>query len=603
MTATSAAGKATALAATAAITSEPRAPEETSSPTVEGPLTAGQTLTADPGAWSGGESISYRYQWQRCNEEGEECKAIAGATAAAYVLEEADVGSSLRVTVTATNLIGSAEATSGASEAVGAPGPPQAGEQGPSIHGDTQVGQKAYADNGGWTGSRPLKYHYQWIRCNAAGEECAAVGAATSSSYTITSADENATLRIAVTATNALGSAIALSPAAAVAPEGQMSTTPAIEAAEASDPSILAPAESAYLEEQTVAPRIANAEEQVAASGGLTSSTASKETTGELAVNTALGEISLAPVNPDLNATADPTIVNGAVAAYAGTYPETDTFVRPTPLGATTVLQLRSTSAPRSFSWEVGIGANQQLEQLPDGDVALVEPADGASLEGELPVGVLEEAASEAAETPSGEGTREGEAEEALERGFEEEGLLEKLPAAPETTTPPITPRAAELHPQETTAEYDRGSSAMQTAEAETADTAIMVIQAPQVLDAGGNPVPATLSVQGDTVTLTIAPGESAVYPLAAEMAVSAPTDAASAVKPHKPSYGLSDEHVSAFAESEEKGEKVAHFDQRLKTGPLKVRFARKIVTWNALHVGAEKQSSCNGSKRSSAPG
>jgi hypothetical protein len=34
----------------------------------------------------------------------------------------------------------------------------------------------------------------------------------------------------------------------------------------------------------------------------------------------------------------------------------TDTIVRPDALGATTLLQLRSSEAPTSFSWEVGLG-------------------------------------------------------------------------------------------------------------------------------------------------------------------------------------------------------------------------------------------------------
>lgn len=443
VTATSSAGTGSGSSpVSGVILSTPVAPEGVVAPSVQGPPTAGQTLTATPGIWSGSEPISYSYQWQRCDEEGAECTSISGATEETYALPEGDVGSTLRVLVSASNAAGSGEANSQASETVGAPGPPAASKREPSIQGNIQVGEQAFAENGGWSGSRPLTFHYQWKRCDPAGEACTAIEGATGSSYEIASADASATLRVAVTATNSLGSAVALSAPAAVAPEGQASTTPALEAAEQAAPSILAPAETAQLEEQTMKPQIANSEELIAASSELTSSTISKETTGEFAVNTPVGEMSLRPMQAAPNATMTPTIVNGAVAAYADSFPETDTFVRPTPLGAATLLLLRSSKAPTSFSWEVGLGSDQQLEKLPDGDVAVVEPSAGPSLEGELPSETLGEPASESTETPGGEGSDEHAAEETLDSGLEEESALDKLPAAPETTTPEICKRS-----------------------------------------------------------------------------------------------------------------------------------------------------------------
>jgi hypothetical protein len=83
----------------------------TSLPVVSGTAQQGQTLTGSNGAWSNSPT-SYSYQWQRCNTAGSGCVAIASATASSYLLAAADVGSTLRFQVTATNASGPTSATS-----------------------------------------------------------------------------------------------------------------------------------------------------------------------------------------------------------------------------------------------------------------------------------------------------------------------------------------------------------------------------------------------------------------------------------------------------------------------------------------------------------
>ena len=78
-------------------------PSNTSPPTISGTLVDGQMLTADPGTWSGTIPMTFSYQWQRCDSSGAGCANIAGATAQAYMLTSADVGSTLRVVVSAMN--------------------------------------------------------------------------------------------------------------------------------------------------------------------------------------------------------------------------------------------------------------------------------------------------------------------------------------------------------------------------------------------------------------------------------------------------------------------------------------------------------------------
>ncbi len=381
MTATGTAGTESVTSATTPVTvsEPPLAPEDIFAPSIEGNLTSGDTLTAQTGTWVSSESISYTYQWQKCDEEGEECANISGATSSTYKLIEGDIGSTIRVAVTASNSLGTASATSYQSETVGAPGAPEVSE-GPVIDGTAREGAVLFADNGTWSGSHPLSYYYQWERCNSSGASCTAIEGATKPSYTATSGDVGSTLRIKVTVTNSAGSTSAVSASALVASGTEGNITQALETAEATDPSILAPSTTATLEEQTVKPAIGNSEEVIASSDGLTSSTISKETPGEFAVNTSVGELSFTPLDSSANATTTPTIVNGAAAVFAETSHVTDTFVRPTPLGATTLLQMRSSQAPTSFSWEVGIGSDQELEELPDGSIAVVEPGSGPDL-------------------------------------------------------------------------------------------------------------------------------------------------------------------------------------------------------------------------------
>jgi hypothetical protein len=392
-----------ASAPTYEISSEPTSPENVAGPSIEGNATAGETLTANPGSWSGSEPISYSYQWRSCDEDGEECTDIIGATGETYLLGIGDIGSTLRVTVTASNSIGEASAGSSQSEVIGSPGPP-ANTQAPLIHGIAQEGQQLFADNGGWSGSRPLSYFYRWERCDGSGEECTAIEGATTPSYTPTSSDVASTLRLKVTASNSLGSVGALSAATTVvAASGEASISQALEIAEETDPSVVAPATSASLEEETVKPAESDTGEALSSEAALTSSSVSKETPGEFAVNTPNGELSLTPIGTALNATTTPTIVNDAAALFAGTSNQTDTIVRPDALGATTLLQLRSSAAPTSFSWEVRLGAEQRLQQLSDGSMAVVEPTSGSYLEGELPSEGLEGAGEETGGEAEGE--------------------------------------------------------------------------------------------------------------------------------------------------------------------------------------------------------
>ena len=79
-----------------------------------GTASVGQTLQATTGTWTGVATNGFGYQWSRCNADGTTCASISGATGQSYGVGQADLGLSLRVTVTATNPTGSTSATSAA---------------------------------------------------------------------------------------------------------------------------------------------------------------------------------------------------------------------------------------------------------------------------------------------------------------------------------------------------------------------------------------------------------------------------------------------------------------------------------------------------------
>lgn len=76
----------------------------------------------------------------------------------------------------------------------------------PFIFGSPVAGMSLSADYGAWSGGATA-FSYAWERCAPDGSSCTPVDGATSSSYTVTSADAGFKLRCVVTAANAVSSA------------------------------------------------------------------------------------------------------------------------------------------------------------------------------------------------------------------------------------------------------------------------------------------------------------------------------------------------------------------------------------------------------------
>jgi hypothetical protein len=177
-------------------------------PALSGTAAVKQKLTSTSGSWNGSPS-GYAYQWQRCSTSSTGCVDIASATAPKYTLTGADGGTYVRSTVSAANVNGTAASVASAGKLV--VGFPQS-KQAPHVSGHAVIGRKLSASKGSWSGA-PKTFAFQWLRCNAKGGSCVAVGNATHSSYRPAARDAGHRLRVRVKAANAAGSRTATSSA------------------------------------------------------------------------------------------------------------------------------------------------------------------------------------------------------------------------------------------------------------------------------------------------------------------------------------------------------------------------------------------------------
>jgi outer membrane protein OmpA-like peptidoglycan-associated protein/sugar lactone lactonase YvrE len=86
----------------------------------------------------------------------------------------------------------------------------------PTISGNTTLGSVLTATPGQWSYPSTAEFAYQWKRCDGSGDNCQTISGATSTTYTVTAADEGSQLEVVVTATNAGGSTAAASATVAV---------------------------------------------------------------------------------------------------------------------------------------------------------------------------------------------------------------------------------------------------------------------------------------------------------------------------------------------------------------------------------------------------
>ena len=164
-------------------------------------------LRASTGTWLNAPT-AYSYQWLLCDTYGNSCGAIGGATSSAYAPVNADYQETLRVDVTASNPGGTSTATSAPTALVQIAAPINFGL--PSVSGIDGEGELLAALDGTWNYS-PTGFSFQWQQCSSTGTGCSNIQSATNGNYVPQPDDVGHELRVIVTASNAGGSAQALS--------------------------------------------------------------------------------------------------------------------------------------------------------------------------------------------------------------------------------------------------------------------------------------------------------------------------------------------------------------------------------------------------------
>jgi hypothetical protein len=79
----------------------------------------------------------------------------------------------------------------------------------PSVAGTIAVGRRLTALTGTWSGAGPIRYAFQWYRCDASGARCNGIHGATSATYTLGERDVAKTIALTVWATDAGGTSAA----------------------------------------------------------------------------------------------------------------------------------------------------------------------------------------------------------------------------------------------------------------------------------------------------------------------------------------------------------------------------------------------------------
>ena len=177
-------------------------PYNTVLPTISsgsGGLRIGSVQTVTTGTWSSGSTITYTYQWQS-SANSTSWTNISSATTATYSPTFDVANLQIRASVTAT-AIGASTVTTASIQGFL---PPQATAI-PTIFDTSTVGSIITSTTGSWP-STTSGFVYQWQKSLDSGLTWADISAATTSTYTILSADLGSTIRLRVTLSTNTGS-------------------------------------------------------------------------------------------------------------------------------------------------------------------------------------------------------------------------------------------------------------------------------------------------------------------------------------------------------------------------------------------------------------
>ena len=177
------------------------------SPVVSGAWTVGTTLSTTNGTWT--TAGTFTYLWQSSSDNSTWATAAGSSQVSSYVVLAGDSGKYLRVQITNTTTSGAGIAYSASRSKVGSPYNTAL----PTISGTLRIGsvQTVTTGSAGWDNS-PTSQSFQW-QSSTNGISWINIGGATTSTYAPTFDLANQQIRAAVTAANAVGSALVVTAA------------------------------------------------------------------------------------------------------------------------------------------------------------------------------------------------------------------------------------------------------------------------------------------------------------------------------------------------------------------------------------------------------
>lgn len=179
-----------------------------------GSALAGKALACDIGAWDGTSPITYSYQWYS--------NAVpVGIDDPSYLMQSSDIGNNITCVVTATNAIGTANATSNAIAVIGTIYTAPVNIVLPSIStcGFAIVGTCLSSNIGTWDGD-DITYSFEWYS--------GVTMVATTENYQLQASDFGNPISLKVTATNIYGTAVAVSASVTCVDIPKNTVTPSI---------------------------------------------------------------------------------------------------------------------------------------------------------------------------------------------------------------------------------------------------------------------------------------------------------------------------------------------------------------------------------------
>jgi hypothetical protein len=184
------------------------APGTTGTPDITGIKSVGKKLTAATVSYSGTPTGRITYQWMSSDTESGTYSPITNATFTTYTPVIGDLGKYLKVIATATSLSGSTSTATSVTPylinpAYAIPSGALVSLTSPSSTKGATLSASITPPTSGYPAA--FTYTYQWQRCTTATGSCSNIGSATSATYVTTGSDSTKYIRLAIRATNSVG--------------------------------------------------------------------------------------------------------------------------------------------------------------------------------------------------------------------------------------------------------------------------------------------------------------------------------------------------------------------------------------------------------------